>query len=155
MPKIDLDAIAPTNKTGYPPPYDREVAGRWQRPLAGPAGITEFGVRHVTLEPGAWSSQRHWHEGEDEFLVMLSGEAILVEDEGRTVLRAGDLASWPKGTRNGHNLINESGEDCSFVVFGGGTNTGGGYSDIDMMFTADGKYIHKDGTPYEATRAKP
>ena len=148
MPKVDLQAIEATNRTGYPPPFDREVAGRWQRPIAAPAGLTEFGVRHVTLEPGAWSSQRHWHDNEDEFLVMLAGQAVLVEDAGRTVLHPGDMAAWPKGTGNGHHLRNESDADCAFVVFGAGACTGGGYSDIDMLFTADGSYVHKDGTPY-------
>ena len=79
---------------------------------------------------------------------MLTGEAVLVEDEGRTILRAGDIAAWPKGTGNGHHLRNESESDCSFVVVGGGTNTGGGYSDIDMLFTADNRYVHKDGSAY-------
>ena len=148
MPKIDLDRIEPTNRTGYPPPYGQEVAGRWQRPLAAPTGISEFGVRHVTLKPGAWSSQRHWHDNEDEFLVMLSGTAVLVEDDGRTLLGAGDCAAWPKGTTNGHHLRNESDADCVFVVVGAGQCTGGGYSDIDMLFTGDGRYTRKDGTPY-------
>ena len=75
-------------------------------------------------------------------------EAVLVEDEGRSVLRAGDCAAFPKGVRNGHHLRNESEEDCAFIVVGGGTHIGGAYSDIDMMFTADGAYVHKDGTPY-------
>ena len=84
---------------------------------------------------------------------MLSGVAVLVEDDGRTVLRPGDLAAWPKGTGEGHHLCNESSEDCSFLAFGGGTNTGGGYSDIDMLFTADGRYVRKDGSPFgNATR---
>jgi uncharacterized cupin superfamily protein len=148
MPKIALDMIDQTNRTGYPPPFDKEVAGRWYRRLAPAAGLTEFGVSHVTLKPGAWSSQRHWHKGEDEFLVMLSGEAVLVEDDGQTILRAGDCAAWPKGSANGHHLRNESDSDCVFVVVGGGTNTGGGYSDIDMMWTEDDRYVHKDGTPY-------
>jgi uncharacterized cupin superfamily protein len=154
MPKIDLEAIEQTNKTGYPAPFDADVAGRWYRRLAPASGLTDFGASHVVLKPGAWSSQRHWHFGEDEFLVMLSGEAVLVEDEGRTVLRPGDCAAWPKGVANGHHLINESGEDCAFVVVGGGVNTGGGYSDIDMMWTADDGYVHKDGTPYASTRPK-
>jgi uncharacterized cupin superfamily protein len=148
MPKVRLDAIEETNRTGYPPPFNEDVAGRWYRRLAPATGLTEFGVSYVTLKPGAWSSQRHWHDGEDEFLVMLEGEAVLVEDEGRTVLRAGDCAAWPKGIANGHHLRNESGEDCVFVVVGAGTNTGGGYSDIDMMWTADDRYVHKDGTSY-------
>jgi uncharacterized cupin superfamily protein len=148
MPKLDLESIPQINRTGYPAEHAAPVAGRWHRRLAPAAGLTQFGASHVVLKPGAWSSQRHWHDGEDEFLVMLSGEAVLVEDDGRTVLRPGDLAAWAKGTGLGHHVINESGADCAFIVFGGGTNTGGGYSDIDMLFTADGSYTHKDGTPY-------
>jgi uncharacterized cupin superfamily protein len=149
MPKIDLESVERVNRTGYPPPFNQEVQGRWYRRLAPATGLTDFGASHVTLKPGAWSSQRHWHNGEDEFLVMLSGEAVLIEDDARTVLRAGDCAAWPKGSTNGHHLCNEGGEDCVFVVVGGGTNTGGGYSDIDMMWTEDGRYVHKDGTAYE------
>ena len=148
MPKIDLDSIEQVNRTSYPAPFDRGVAGRWYRRLAAATGLTDFGVSHVVLKPGAWSSQRHWHDGEDEFLVMLSGEAVLVEDQGQTVLRPGDCAAFPKGVRNGHHLRNESEADCAFIVVGGGTNTGGAYSDIDMMFTADDRYVHKDGRPY-------
>ena len=148
MPKVDLESIEQTNRTGYPPPFNQDVAGRWYRRLAPATGLTDFAASHVVLKPGAWSSQRHWHDGEDEFLVMLSGEAVLVEDEGRTILRSGDIAAWPKGTGNGHHLINEGDNDCTFVVVGGGENTGGGYSDIDMLFTADNRYVHKDGSPY-------
>lgn len=151
MPKLDFDTIEQVNRTGYPSPFDQQVAGRWYRRLAPAGGLSEFGASHVVLKPGAWSSQRHWHNGEDEFLVMLSGEAVLVEDEGRRVLRAGDCCAWPKGSNNGHHLINESESDCSFVCVSGGANTGGGYSDIDLIFTPEGTYAHRDGTPYEGT----
>ena len=148
MPKVDLDALEPTNRTGYPPPFNEPVAGRWQRPIGQSAGLSELGARHVVLEPGAWSSQRHWHDGEDELLVMLSGRAVLVEDSGETELTPGDVAAWPKGSRNGHHLINRSSEPCSFICVSAGKNSGGGYSDIDMLFTDDNRYVHKDGTPY-------
>ena len=149
MPKIDLNSIEPVNRTGYPAPFNRPVAGRWYRRLAASSGITDFGISHVVLKPGAWSSQRHWHNGEDEFLVMLEGEAVLAEDDGETVLKKGDCAAWPKGSTNGHHLRNESEMDCVFIVVGGGANLGGGYSDIDMMFTSEGRYVHKDGSPYD------
>jgi len=149
MPRIDLDSIEQVNRTGYPAPFNEAVADRWYRRLAPATGLTEFGVSHVVLKPGAWSSQRHWHNGEDEFLVMLSGEALLVEDDGRTLLRPGDCCAWPKGNTNGHHLINESGEDCSFLCMSGGQNEGGGYSDIDMIWTTAGGFAHRDGTPYE------
>ena len=153
MPKINLDAIPPSNTTGYPAPFDREVDGRWHRRLGSPNGLTDFGASHVVLKPGAWSSHRHWHDGEDEFLVMLAGEAVLIEDDGETILTFGDCAAWPKGTTNGHHLVNRSDADCSFVVVGGGVRTGGGYSDIDMLFTADNRYTTKDGVDYAAKRA--
>lgn len=148
MPKVDLSQIDQINTTGYPPPFNEDVAGRFVRRLRPALGLTDFGASEVTLQPGAWSSQRHWHDGEDEFMVMIEGEAVLVEDEGRTIMRPGDLAAWPKGTGIGHHLINETDWPCRFIVFGGMNCTGGGYSDIDMLFTADGTYTHKDGTPY-------
>ncbi len=151
MPRIDLEAIPQTNTTGYPAPFDAEVQGRWFRRLAPASGLSHFGASHVVLKPGAWSSQRHWHDSEDELLVMLSGEAVLAEDDGETVLRPGDICAWPQGNTNGHHLRNESGEDCIFVVISGGARSGGGYSDIDMMFTADA-YVRKDGTAYPAKR---
>jgi len=147
MPKIDLEQIEPTNATGYPPPFNQPVAGRWQRKIGEVGGLTELGARHVVLEPGAWSSQRHWHVGEDELLVMLTGRAVLVEDDGETELAPGDVAIWPKGTRNGHHLINRSTEPCSFVCVSAGKDADGAYSDIDMMWSESG-YSHKDGTPY-------
>lgn len=152
MPQIVLDAIPQTNATGYPPPFDNAVRGRWYRRLAPAVGLSEFGVSHVTLKPGAWSSQRHWHEGEDEFVVIVSGEAVLVEDDARTVLRAGDCAAFPKGVRNGHHLVNEATQDCVLLAIGGGERRGGGYADIDMMFTADGRYTDRAGRDYGAGR---
>jgi uncharacterized cupin superfamily protein len=147
MPKIDLEKIAPTNRTGYPPPFDREVQERWCRRLAPETGLTAFGVSQVVLKPGAWSSQRHWHVGEDEFLVLVSGEGVLVDDDGEHVLRPGDCAAFPMNDRNGHHVQNRGEADCVFVVVGAGANAGGEYSDIDMRFTQDG-YVHKDGRPY-------
>jgi uncharacterized cupin superfamily protein len=154
MPKLDLDAIPQKNTTGYPAPYDRDVAGRWVRRLRPAAGLTDLGAAHVVLKPGAWSSQRHWHAEEDELVVIISGEAVLVEDAndengGKTVLRAGDVAAWPKGVRNGHCLQNRSDADCVMIAVSAGdsANDHGEYPDIDLKFAGDG-YFHKDGTPY-------
>ena len=148
MPRIDLDALEPTNATGYPPPFDEPVAGRWQRKIGQAARLTELGARHVVLEPGAWSSQRHWHKGEDELLVMHSGRAILVEDDGETEVGPGDIIAWARGIENGHHLINRSAEQCSFVCVSAGDEQGGSYPDIDMMWDAKSGFMHKDGTPY-------
>ena len=144
MPKVDLCGIPETNTTGYPPPLDEPVAGRWYRRVAPATGLTEFGVSHVRLEPGAWSSQRHWHEGEDELVVMLDGEAVLVEEGKRTILRAGDLATFPMGVADGHHLINESDTPCHFVAVGKPAASDCHYPDVAL---------HLDG-PSQAYRSK-
>ena len=105
MPKLDIEAMPQSNATGYPAPYDEAVSGRWWRRLAPVGGLTEMGASHVVLKPGAWSSQRHWHDHEDELLIMLTGEAVLVEDGGRTVLKPGDVCAWAKGGRDGHQRL--------------------------------------------------
>jgi uncharacterized cupin superfamily protein len=152
MPKIDLGAIDQTNRTGYPPPFDQPVQERWYRRLAPVTGLTAFGASHVVLKPGAWSSQRHWHAGEDELLVMISGEGVLVDDEGEHILRPGDCAAFPMNECNGHHVQNRGAEDCVFVAIGAGRNEGGDYPDIDLSFTPDDTYVHKDGRPYDAKR---
>lgn len=153
MPKLDTAAIPVSNRTGYPPPYDAPVAGRWYRRLAPTAGLTAMGASHVVLDPGAWSSQRHWHDDEDELVVMISGEAVLIEGpEGetptRTLLGPGDICAWAGGDGVSHHIVNESAEPCCFVAVGAGNMAGdGGYADIDMKFIGR-SYFQKDGTPY-------
>ncbi len=147
MPKLNLDAIEQVNSTTYPPSFAAPVGGRWSRRLAPHAGLTELGASHVVLKPGAWSSHRHWHDNEDEMVIMLAGEAVLVEDAARTPLRAGDIATFAKGIANGHHLINESAADCAFVAISAGQRTTAGYSDIDMIWI-DGGYARRDGQPY-------
>ena len=153
MPKLDLDAIPQTNATGYPPPYDEPVKGRQYRRLAPVAGLGLLRASHVVLEPGAWSSQRHWHRGLDELLVMISGEAVLVENDCETPVRAGEIVAWGAGVRNGHHLQNRSDAPCVYVVASAGDYDAdsGEYSDIDMVFDAQG-YARKDGTRYPVTR---
>lgn len=153
MPKLDLAAIPQTNTTGYPPPFDAAVAGRWYRRLAPAAGLTLMGASHVTLAPGSHSSQRHWHRAQDELVVMLEGEAVLIDDHGETPVGPGDVLAFPAGEANGHHLLNRSDAPCVFVAIsaGSGEADSGVYCDIDMVFDADG-YARKDGTRYETRR---
>ena len=149
MPKLDLDAIAQTNATGYPPVYADVIKERWYRRLAPAAGLSDFGASHVELAPGAWSSQRHWHEGEDELVVMLAGEAVLVDDSGETVMRAGDVAAFPKNDGNGHVLQNRSDAPCTFVAIGRPAETACHYPDIDLhLFAGAGGQRRKDGSGF-------
>lgn len=153
MPKLDLETIEQTNATGYPPPFDQDVAGRWYRRLAPPSGLTKMGASHVVLEPGAYSSQRHWHSEQDELVVMILGEAVLIEEDGETPVNAGDVLAFPAGVENGHRLHNRSDQPCVFVAISAGERAldRGEYPDIDMVFDAEG-YARKDGTRYDAER---
>jgi len=158
MPKIDQHAAPVLEGSSYPPPFDAPCKTRRAIRLGTSAGLTQFGANLVTLPPGAWSSQRHWHAKEDELVYVLTGELVLVEDDGETLLCAGDCAGWKAGVRNGHHLINRSATDASFLVVGTRDDTDWGeYSDIDMRFQSAphsgegkpaGRYTHKDGTPY-------
>jgi uncharacterized cupin superfamily protein len=149
MPKLELEAIEQINRTTYPEPFAAEMTGRFHRRLAPAAGLTDFGVSHVVLKPGGISSQRHWHEEEDDFVVLLSGEAVLIEEEGETVMRPGDCAAFPKGVPNGHHFVNRSGEDCVFIAVGRVPAADCHYPDIDLHLDgASGRFTRKDGTPY-------
>ena len=150
MPKIDLSAVPVRKGSGYPAPFDQPCAGRTRRRLGDAGGLTDFGVNLMTLPPGGWSSQRHWHSREDEFVTVLEGELTLVEDGGETLLRAGDCATFAKNSGNGHHLINRSSTTALYLEVGSrNPDDVITCSDIDMTSpSADGRFLHKDGTPY-------
>lgn len=149
MPKFDLEQVPPVSSTGYPPEFAKAVAGRLAQRLTKPLGLEDFGVNIVTLLPGAWSSQRHWHEAEDEFLIMLEGQAVLIEDEGETPMKEGECAIFLKNSGNGHHLVNRTDAPAKFLVVGAkGVNGNCHYPDIDLMVDATMAYKHRDGTPY-------
>ncbi len=150
MPRIDIAAVPARLGSGYPSPFDGACAARTRKRLGDAGGLQDFGVNLMTLPPGGWSSQRHWHSHEDEFVYLLEGELVLVEDGGETVLRAGDYAAFAKSSGNGHHLINRSAVLALYLEVGSrhpdDLTT---CSDIDMMSSnADGRFLHKDGTPY-------
>ncbi|XXX72324.1 cupin domain-containing protein [Sorangium sp. So ce134] len=154
MKKIDI-AQAPTRLgTAYPAPYDAPCRERARWRLGKAAGLTQFGVNLLRLPPGQWSSQRHWHHAEDEFVMVLEGEVVLVTDGGEEVLRAGDCAGFRAGDPDGHHLQNRS--DREAVLLEIGSSVAGDvaeYPDIDLRALPDG-YVRKDGTPYGGRRVR-
>ena len=144
MRKFAISEIEEAAGTGYPAPHADAVATRLARRFTGPAGLTQFGVNQVRLRPGAWSSQRHWHSHEDEFVMILDGEATLITDEGETRVRAGDCIGFPAGEANGHHLVNASDADCVFLAIGTRSDADTcDYPDIDMKALA-GRYTDPD-----------
>jgi uncharacterized cupin superfamily protein len=154
MPKIDIDKVPIDTATGYPPPHNKAVEGRSRKRLGRAAGLTHFGFNVCTLKPGAASSQRHWHENEDELVYVLAGEVTMCEDDGETALKPGDVVAWKAGVANGHCLINRSDRDAVFIEVGTRAATERAhYSEIDMMVVRDEKgarYTKKNGEPFPA-----
>lgn len=150
MKKIDMDEAPSGQGTRYPPPHDAPCKERRWKKLGDAAGLTQFGVNLVTLTPGVWSSQRHWHSHEDEFVWMLEGELVLVTDDGEEIMRAGDCVGFKAGVRDGHCLQNRSAKDARFLVVGSRNEEDWGeYSDIDMKFLPGrGGYVRKNGEKF-------
>jgi len=156
--RIDAGAVASIIGTFYPDPFDRPCRARERRKLGDAAGLTQFGVNLLTLPPGAWSSQRHWHTNSDEFVYVLFGEVVLLTDGGEELLRAGEAAGFKAGDTNGHCLQNRSGGEVRVLEIGTRVATDSAfYSDIDMVTPPEGKpaiYTHRDGTPYQGIRRR-
>jgi uncharacterized cupin superfamily protein len=149
MPRIDVDLVPRHTGTGYPPPFDAPCLKRVRQRLGDAAGLTQFGVNLLRLAPGTWSSQRHFHAREDEFVWVVRGEVVLVTDAGEQVLRAGDCAGFKAGGGEGHHVQNRSGEEA--VLLEVGTRSGEDcvvYPDIDLLVTGDGPYTNRAGVPY-------
>jgi len=146
--KIDLEKAPTRLGTLYPAPYDVPCLDRKRWLLGVAANLTGFGVNLCRLPPGTWSSQRHWHSDDDEFICILAGEVVLVTNAGEEILRAGDCAGFKAGEADGHHLQNRSDQEA--VILEVGTNAPCGcaeYPDIDLRSVAAG-YVHKDGRPY-------
>jgi uncharacterized cupin superfamily protein len=152
MPKIAIEALPVHATSTYPAQYRKMVEGRLRKRLGDAAALTQFGVNLTTLKPGAATSLRHWHTNEDELVYILEGEVVLMEDEGETVLKAGDAAGWKAGVRNGHHLINRSDRDAVLLEIGSRSpREHSEYSDVDMIYDRDERgtrITHRSGEPY-------
>jgi len=152
MPKIDIEAISATTGSDYPSPFDEIARSRSRKRLGDAGGLTQFGVNLCTLKPGAASSQRHWHHKQDEFVYVVSGDVVLIENDGETELHTGDAATFKAGVENGRHIVNRSANDAVLLEVGTrSVQEKVEYSDIDMIVIDDengSRYLHKDGTPY-------
>jgi uncharacterized cupin superfamily protein len=149
--RIEMAKIPVGTGSSYPTPFDLPCAARARQRLGDAAGLTDFGVNLLRLPPGSWSSQRHWHSAEDEFVFIVEGEVVLVTDAGEEILRSGDCAGFKAGVGDGHHLQNRSDRDAVLLEVGSrrAAEDEGEYPDIDLRFLKNrGGFAHRDGTPY-------
>jgi uncharacterized cupin superfamily protein len=152
MAKIDLAKVPVHSGTSYPPAMAAIVNGRTAQRLGDAGGLTQYGVNLVRLKPGAASAHRHWHEAEDEFVWVVEGELVLIENDGETVLGPGDAAAFKAGIANGHHLVNRSNADSAFLVVGTrATRERCHYPDVDLAYQCDENgrgFTRKSGAAY-------
>jgi len=156
MPVIDPTRVPVKTGSIYPEPFAGMMKGRSSLRLGEAGGLTQFGVNLVTLEPGALSSLRHWHQHEDEFVMVTEGECSLVQDAGETVMRPGDCAAFPAGCPDGHHFINRSDQVARFLVVGTkAPREVATYSDVDLRLEIDGgksRFSYRDGSDFKGVR---
>jgi len=151
---LALDAADVTTVTGsgYPEPFKSRVAARRKQRLGDALGLKHFGVNLTTIPPGAVSALRHWHSHEDEFIYIVSGELVLVTNDGEERLTPGMCAGFPAGKPDGHCLVNRTGKDAVYLEVGDRSpDDAVTYPDDDIagQATPQGRrFTRKDGTPY-------
>lgn len=149
---IDEKDVPRKTTTGYPAPYKDKVNGRARAVLGDVFGLDQFGVNFVTLAPGAWSSFRHWHQTEDEFVYVIEGELTLADDDGDHMMHAGMCAGFKAGRANGHHLKNLSDAPVTYLEVGTRNKKDvSTYSDIDMVAfkeTGQWKFTRRDGSDF-------
>ena len=145
--------VAESNATSYPEPFRALNMRRHARRLADFAGLANFGVNQVRIEPGGQSSCRHAHLKQDEMVLVLEGAITLETDAGEEVLQPGTWVGFPAGSGDAHRLVNKTDADVVFLVIGDRTpGEVATYPDVDLHGKTDEQgrfvYYHKDGTPY-------
>jgi uncharacterized cupin superfamily protein len=151
MPKIELSEIPVRKGSRYPKQFQKSNGDTTLRESQSVGlGLTAFGANRTLLPPGAASSIRHYHTSEDELVVVLSGELVLLTDAGETPMRAGDIASFPKGVADAHCFVNRSTAPAVLLSIGEDRDDDTCvYPDVAMRVGAVGGYVSTaTGEPY-------
>ncbi|MBW4564593.1 MAG: cupin domain-containing protein [Mojavia pulchra JT2-VF2] len=152
---INPENVPSRTSSIYPDEFKSLVQGRVKQALGNAAGLKNFGVNLVTLEPGSCSALRHWHTRQDEFIYVIAGEVTLITNVGAQILQPGMMAGFPAGEADGHHLVNRSDAAVVYLEIGDRTSDDRAYYPDDDLIaepSADGSRIftHKDGTLYES-----
>jgi uncharacterized cupin superfamily protein len=151
MPKIEITKVRAQQIASYPREFAQVISGREKQKLGDEVGLTQFGVNITRIKAGSASALRHWHEHEDEFIYIIDGELVLHENDGETVLKAGDAAGFKAGSGVAHCLINRTARDAVYLEVGTRAKSERvHYPDVDFMMERDDngrRYFRKSGTP--------
>jgi len=84
--------------------------------LAGAVGLKHVGVWWARVPPGKESFVYHRHHGEEEFMYILAGRAIVEIDGADHEVGPGDFVGFPPGVA--HHLRNPFAEDVVYLSGG-------------------------------------
>jgi uncharacterized cupin superfamily protein len=151
MPRIDIAKVPSQPIASYPKEFAQVIAGRAKQRIGDVVGLTQFGVNITRIAAGTASALRHWHEQEDEFIYMLDGELVLIENDGETVLRPGDAAGFKAGSGIAHCLVNRTARDAVYLEVGTRAKSERvHYPDVDFVMERDDagrRWSRKSGEP--------
>ena len=152
LPALDPAQVEARTGSNYPEPFRSRVAARRKQRLGDALGLKHYGVNLTTIPPGAMSALRHWHSHEDEFIYIVSGELVLVTNDGEQRLTPGLCAGFPAGRADGHCLVNRTQRDAVYLEVGDRhPEDAVTYPDDDIagQATPQGRrFTRKNGTPY-------
>ena len=157
LPALDPGTLQPRTSSGYPEPYRSRVLPREKRALGDALGLKTIGINQTVLPPGNESSMRHWHTHEEEFIYVLSGEVVLITDDGEQRLTAGMCAGFPLPadvrSGDGHMLVNRGSQPAVYLeISNRDPRDQAYYSDVDLHFhgvDAPVRFTRKDGSKFE------
>jgi len=152
LPALDPQTLPEKRTSSYPEPFRSRMGDRAKRRLGDACGLTRLGVNLVSLGAGGQSALRHWHTLEDEFVYVLTGEVVLVTNDGEQTLGPGMCAGYAAGNKDAHHFINRSASAATYLEIGNRADGDNAfYPDDDLMWVEDESGVHaahKDGRRY-------
>jgi uncharacterized cupin superfamily protein len=80
-------------------------------------GATKTGLSVYEIPPGQSLCPYHYEHGEEEWLLILEGEATLRHPGGEDVLAPWDLTCFPPGPDGAHEVRNDGDEPIRILMF--------------------------------------
>jgi uncharacterized cupin superfamily protein len=94
-----------------------DLPAKGERRLGDELGSTLWGGTLYELAPGKKVCPYHWHFGEEEWLLVVTGAPTVRTPEGENVLAPWDVAVFVRGESGAHEVRNETDEPARIVMF--------------------------------------
>jgi uncharacterized cupin superfamily protein len=97
--------------------YEYRDGFRWRETWVGNRlGAERIGASLYELPPGQLTFPYHFHYGNEEWLVVVTGEPTLRSPDGERRLRVGDVVCFPAGPDGAHQVRNDTEEPTRVLM---------------------------------------